>query len=70
MGNYASFLLNFEKDKNQLIELEKDKIETYHKYFQIENEKFLHLNISLQLDEEGGTTRNLGLYSFFVINFI
>ncbi len=57
MANYASFLHNFEKDKSLLIEFEKENIDIYHKYFQPDNEAFLHLKIDLLRDDEG--KRNL-----------
>lgn len=58
MDNYASFLSNFEKDKNLLIEFEKD-IESYKNYFNPSDKSYLHLDIDIQLDEDGNP-RNLG----------
>ena len=58
MENYANFLFNYEKDKTLLMELEKD-IDSYKKYFNAEDESFLHLNMGLQFEEDG-SARNLG----------
>lgn len=58
MDNYASFLSDFEKDKNLLIEFAKD-IESYKSYFDPGNKLYLHLDIDIQFDEDGNA-RDLG----------
>ena len=54
MNNYVNFLQNYEKDKALLIEFEKENCDFYHKFFQPENEAFLHLSVDLLKDDEGG----------------
>ena len=61
MNNYASFLSSYDKDKSQILEYEKESLESYHKYFTPDNNNdfYLHLNDG-QKDDEGGT-RSFGL---------
>jgi len=61
MKNYASFLSDLEKDKPFSNEYEYDdkNFEFYNKYFQPDNEFYLHLKGDFR-DEENGT-RSLGI---------
>ena len=66
MKNYASFLLDLEKDRLLFNDYEKESFETYSKYFQPTESEYLHLKDDFQKEEEFGT-RNLGFIIIIII---